>query len=231
MTFLTGFAASAMLIVAGYLFGVKQGYQAREKLRQKLSAQEELKIDTLLQQNKALHRVIEPLSRWDEQVDKLRDEIKQMQHTILHHDQVALELNGLQTESGNRGDLALLMNEIAEKAHFEAVLLSDENGLPLVANSNAKNLDRIAAIASFVVIFGDRISRDDPKVFPVSFLVRDNTDKDILCRILQVGNQRLVLTAVSSQLQLTPTALDPTLGKVIHLLSPRDDQNTGNTDQ
>ena len=231
MNVLTGFAAAAMLILGGYLFGVKQGYQTREKLRKKLSEQEDLKIDTLLRQSEALHRVIEPLAKWDEQVDKLRNEIKQMQSTILHHDQVALELTGLQTGSGNRDDLAILMNEIAEKAHFEAVLLSDENGLPLVASSNAKNLDRIAAIASFVVIFGDRISRDDPAVFPVSFLVRDTTNRDILCRILQAGKQRLVLTAVSSQLQLTPTALDPTLGKVIDLLSPKTERNTNDTDQ
>lgn len=229
ITVLTGLAASAMLLVAGYLLGVKQGHQAREKLRQKLSEQEDLKIDTLLRQSEALHRVIEPLSQWDVQVEKLRSEIKQIQNTIVRHDQVALELTGLKTGSGNRSDLALLMNEISEKGHFETVLLSDESGLPLVASSNARNLDRITAIASFVVIFGDRISRDDKTAYPVSFLVRDTSNSDILCRILQVGNQRLVLTAVSTQPQLTPSALDPALGKVIDLLTPETDQNPNNT--
>jgi len=220
-TVLTGFTAAVMLLVAGYLFGAKQGNQAREKLRKKLSEQEELKIDTLLRQSDALQRVIEPLAKWDEQVEKLRADIKQMQNTIIHHNQVALELTGLQTGSGSRDDLARLMNEITEKAHFETVLLSDESGLPLVASSNAKDLDRIAAIASFVVIFGDRISRDDTTAYPVSFLIRDQADKDILCRIFQAGNQRLVLTAVSTQRQLTSNALDPALEKVIDLLSPQ----------
>ena len=228
-TVLTGIAAAAILFLAGYLFGVKQGHQAREQLRKTLTDQEELKIDTLLRQSEALHRVIEPLAKWDEQVEKLRSEIKQMQSTIMH-DQVALELTGLQTGTRNRGDLALLMNEINKKAHFEAVLLSDENGLPLVASSNAKNLDRIAAIVSFVVIFGDRISRDDTNAQPVSFLVRDKANTDILCRILQAGNQRLVLTAVSTQLQLTPNALDPAVEKIVDLLSPNTEHNT-DTDQ
>jgi hypothetical protein len=223
-TIVTGLAAAAILLLAGYLFGVKQGHQAREKLRTKLSEQEDLKIDMLLRQSDALQRVIEPLAKWDEQVEKLRADIKQMQSTIIHHDQVALELTGLQTSTANRGDLARLMDEIVEKAHFETVLLSDENGLPLVTNSNAKHLDRIAAIASFVVIFGDRISRDDTTARPVSFLVRDKAGRDILCRIFEAGNQRLVLTAVSTELQLTPGALDPALEKVVNALSPRIDR-------
>ena len=219
----TGLATAAILLLAGYLFGVKQGHQAREKLREQLSEQKDLKIDTLIRQSDALQRVIEPLAEWDVQVEKLRtDIIKQMQGTMTHHDQVALELTGLQTSTESRGDLTLLMDEIAEKARFEAVLLSDENGLPLVASSNAKNLDWMAAIASFVVIFGDRISRDNA-ASPVSFLVRNSGNQDVLCRIFHVGNQRLVLTAVSHKLQLTPSALDPALEKMIRLLSPRID--------
>ncbi len=222
---ITGLAAAAMLLLAGYLFGVKQGHQAREKLRKQLSEQQDLKIDTLLQQSNALQRVIEPLSKWDEQVEKLRADIKQMQTNIIHHDQIALELSGLQTHTGSRDDLVRLMDEITEKAQFEAVLLSDENGLPLVTSSQAKHLDRIAAIASFVVIFSDRINNHDDAVaaYPVSFLVRDNNNKDTLCRIFHVDNQRLVLTAVSAQLPLTPGALDPALEKVSSLLAPRID--------
>ncbi len=225
ITIFAGLAAATMLLLAGYLFGVKQGHQVREKLRKKLFEQQDLKIDTLLQQSDALQRVIEPLSKWDKQVEKLRADIKQMQSNIIHHDQVALELTGLQTNTSSRDDLARLMDEIAEKAHFEAVLLSDENGLPLVASNQAKHLDRIAAIASFVIIFSDRISSRDntPATYPLSFLVRDNNNKDILCRIFQVGNQRLVLTAVSAQLPLTPGALDPALEKVNSLLSPKID--------
>ena len=220
MAIFMGLTTAALLLLAGYLLGVRQGHQARERLREQLTKKNDLKIDTLLQQSDALQRVIEPLAEWDVQVEKLRVEIKQMQASMFQQDQVALELSNLQTSTKDRGDLSYLMNEIAEKAHFEAVLLSDENGLPLVSSNNAKDLDRLAAIVSFVVIFGDRMSRDDV-ASPVSFLVRDSINRDILCRIFHVGNQRLVMTAVSVKLQLSPSALDPALEKVTSLLSPR----------
>lgn len=220
MAIFMGLTTAALLLLAGYLLGVRQGHQARERLREQLTKKNDLKIDTLLQQSDALQRVIEPLAEWDVQVEKLRVEIKQMQASMFQQDQVALELSNLQTSTKDRGDLTCLMDEIAEKAHFEAVLLSDENGLPLVSSKNAKDLDRLAAIVSFVVIFGDRMSRDDV-ASPVSFLVRDSINRDILCRIFHVGNQRLVMTAVSVKLQLSPSALDPALEKVTSLLSPR----------
>jgi hypothetical protein len=220
MIIVLGLATAIILLLAGYLFGIRQGYQAREKLRKQLSHSRDLKIDALLQHSNALQRVIEPLAEWDVQVEKLRTEMQQVQASLTNQDQVALDLTNLQTSASNRSDLASLMNEISEKARFEAVLLSDENGLPLVSSSEAKDLDRLAAIASFVVIFGDRISRGDD-ARPISFLVRDNKKRDILCRIFNASNQRLVLTAVSDNQQLTPSALDPALDKVISLLSPR----------
>lgn len=83
---ISGLAAATMLLLAGYLFGVKQGHQAREKLREQLSEQRDLKIDTLLQQSDALQCVIKPLARWDAQVEKLRADIKQMQGNMMLHD-------------------------------------------------------------------------------------------------------------------------------------------------
>ena len=219
MLIFIGVATASLLLLAGYLFGIKQGQKARETLREQLFEQKDLKIDTLLQQSDALQRVIEPLADWDIQLEKLNAGIKQMQASMLNQDQVALELTNLQTSSKDRGDLTSLMDEIAKKAPFESVLLSDENGLPLVSSSNAKDLERLAAIASFMVIFGDRMSRDDSAT-PISFLVRDNHNKEILSRIFHVGKQRLVITAVSVKLQLTPSTLDPALEKVVSLLAP-----------
>ncbi len=215
-----GLTTATLLLLAGYLFGVKQGNTVREKLREQLVQQKDLKIDTLLQQSDALQRVIEPLADWELQVEKIHTSIKQMQSSMTNQDQVALELSNLQTNSNERGDLSSLMNEIATKAQFESVLLSNEDGLPLISSDNAIDLERLAAIASFVVIFGDRMSRDDSPS-PISFLVRDSGNRDILCRIFHVGKQRLVMTAVSVKLQLTSSALDPALEKVISLLSTR----------
>jgi hypothetical protein len=220
ITIIIGLATATLLLLAGYLFGIKRGHKVREQLREQLFEQKDLKIDTLLQQSDALQRVIEPLADWDTQVEKLHASIQQMQASMVNHDQVALELSNLQTSSKDRGGLSILMDEIANKAQFESVLLCNENGLPLVSSNNAKDLERLAAIASFVVIFGDRMSRDDSPS-PVSFLVRDSNNKDILCRIFHVGKQRLIITAVSIKQQLTSSALDPALEKVISLLSSR----------
>ena len=219
ISIIIGFVIASLLLLAGYLFGIKQGQKARDTLREQLFEQKDIKIDTLLQQSDALQRVIEPLADWDMQLEKLHTGIKQMQASMLNQGQVALELTNLQTSSKDRGDLTSLMDEIAKKAPFESVLLSDENGLPLVSSSNAKDLERLAAIASFMVIFGDRMNRADSAP-PISFLVRDSQNTDILCRIFHVGKQRLVMTAVSVKLQLTPSTLDPALEKVISLLAP-----------
>lgn len=214
-----GLSIASLLLLAGYLFGIKQGQRAREMLRGQLFDQKDFKIDTLLQQSDALQRVIEPLSDWDTQVKKLNSSIQKMQASIVNKDQVALELSNLKTSS-NRGDLSNLMDEIAEKADFESVILCNENGLPLVSSKNTEDLERLAAIASFVVIFGDRMSRNNSPS-PISFLVRDSSKKDILCRIFHVGKQRLIMTAVSTNQKLTPNALDPTLEKVVSMLTAR----------
>jgi len=214
-----GFATASLLLLAGYLYGIKKGQKARETLREQLFEQKDLKIDVLLQQSDALQRVIQPLADWDIQLEKLHAGINQMQASILNQGHVALELTNLQTSSKDRGDLNSLMDEIAKKAPFESILLSDENGLPLVSSSDSKDLERLAAIASFMVIFGDRMNRDDSAP-PISFLVRDSQNKDILCRIFHVGKQRLVMTVVSVKQPLTPSTLDPALEKVISLLAP-----------
>lgn len=214
-----GIATAAVLLLAGYLFGVRQGHQAREKLRIQLAEQKDSKIDALLQKSDALPRFIEPLAEWDDHVEKLRTEMQRMQAAMQPQDKVSLELSNLQSTATSRSDLTTLMDEIAEKGHFQALLLSDEDGLPLVSSSNAKELEWLAAIASFVVIFGDRIQRDGA-ASPIAFLVRDSSNRDILCRIFAVGSRRLVLTAVSIELQLTPNALDPALEKVSGILQP-----------
>ena len=63
------------------------------------------------------------------------------------------------------------------------------------------------------------MNRDDSST-PISFLVRDSQNRDVLCRIFHVGKQRLVMTVVSVKLQLTPSTLDPALEKVVSLLTP-----------
>ncbi len=219
ITIVIAVITAVALLFAGYLLGVKQGFRAREQLREQLTEQKDAKIDALLRQGDDLRLVIEPLAGWDVKVDYLRDAIKQMQESMQTRDQVVGDLSGFQSSAKHRGDLAQLMSEIAEKARFKTVVLSDENGLPLAVSSDVADLERLAAISAYVVIFGDRI-RQNEDFMPISLLFNDANHNEILSRIFKVGHQRLVLTAVTHDLQLSLGALDPALSKVISLLSP-----------
>ncbi len=227
---ITGLAATIALLFVGYILGIKKGQHSREMLREFMitelnqaeapKSDQEKKLDILLSQGDALQRVVEPLAKWDKQVETLNAAIKQVQDSVLLLDQGTVDLTDLETNDLNRSNLTQLMDEIAEKAHFEVMLLSDDKGLPIAANSNAQQLDKMAAIASLVVIFGDRISQDDKEI-PQSFLIHYANNMDILCRLFVIGQQRLVLTVISSKQKLTTGALDSVLPKFTESLNPR----------
>ncbi|MCK5888513.1 MAG: roadblock/LC7 domain-containing protein [Methylococcales bacterium] len=227
-----GIFAAALLLLAGYIFGAKQGDSVRENLQGQLAfsqsevkqfnASTEKKMDTLIEQSGnmsgSLNRVVEPLSEWKSQIGKLDDVVKEMQGSVDKNSKMAFDLTNLKTNAKDRGNLTRLMDEIVEKAGFEVVLLSDDNGLPITANSDITDLDRLAAISAFVLIFSDRFIRDGATV-PLSLLTHDNESREMLCRIFYVGEQRFVLTAIAVDLLLTSTALDPVLVKVMDILS------------
>ena len=104
-------------------------------------------------------------------------------------------------------------------------MLSDNEGLPLAASRNARDLDRLGATSSLLLLIADRIGRDDAPA-ALALMVHDGANMVTMCRIFNVGDQRLALTAVSPGGQLTPTALDPALVKVNAVLSNRARQHT-----
>jgi len=227
---ITGLAAAIALLFVGYILGIKKGQHSREMLREFMitelnqaeapKSDQEKKLDLLLSQGDALQRVVEPLAKWDKQVETLNAAIKQVQDSVLLLDQGAVDLTDLETNDLNRSNLTRLMDEIAEKGHFKVMLLSDDKGLPIAASSNAQQLDKLAAISSLVVIFGDRISQDDNES-PQSFLIHYENNMDILCRLFVIGEQRMVLTVISSKQKLTTSALDSVLPKFTESLNPR----------
>jgi hypothetical protein len=202
-----GVGAAVLLLTAGYLFGANRGYQAREQLRkQNLEQAEEI---GLLRQR---------LSLPDEGDENLRTTIKQVLSPLIQREQLSFELSHLKAVSGRRSDLTALLDQIADKGNFSAVLLSDEEGWPLASSSNTRELERLCATASLLFLLADRIARDSAPA-PLSLMVHDESNTVTLCRIFRVGDQRLSLTAVSAGVQLTPTALDPALVKVDAVLS------------
>jgi len=202
-----GVGAAVLLLTAGYLFGANRGYQAREQLRrQNLEQAEEM---GLLRQR---------LSLPEERDEDLHTTIKRVLTPLIQRERLSFDLSHLKATSGRRSDLTTLVDQIAEKGNFSAVLLSDEAGWPLASSNNARDLDRLGATTSLLFLLADRIARDKAPA-PLSLMVHDEANTVTLCRIFRVGSQRLSLTAVSTGTQLTPMTLDPALAKVEAVLS------------
>ncbi len=242
-----GISAAALLLITGYLLGVQSGFRAREQLRERVlqqdkqlqDVQERLLqkedstsgdhlredfgklVEALTRQGYAVQQMLAPLARRDEEVENLRQLVQHVVTPLAQRDRLNNELANLQTNPGRRDALTLLLDQIAEKGHFWAVMLSGEEGLPLATNDNAKDfVDRLTAVASLALLFVDRISRNEAPA-PLSLMMHDEANMTTLCRIFRVGGQRLLLTAVSTGTHLTPTSLDPALPKVDMALAQR----------
>jgi hypothetical protein len=207
-----GVGAALFLLTAGYLLGVKQGARAREQLRtQELaSAQHITQLRTQLSQ------------RENDPDTHLRMTIEQVLSPLVQREHLAQELSRLEGRTGHRSDLTKVLDQIAEKGNFPSVLLSDDEGWPLASSHNAKDIDKLGALSSLLLLVADRISRDD-KAAPLSLMVHDRNNTLTLCRIFQVNDHRLALTAVSPGSQLVPTALDPALVKLEAVLSAQEE--------
>ena len=209
-----GLGAAVLLLTAGYLFGVKRGSSLRESLRiQDLAQSQDIRI---LREQVSLLR--------NEQEESLRTAIQQILAPLAQREKLSFDLSHLEGRSGHHSDLSTLLDQIAEKGNFTAVLLSDNEGLPLAASRNARDLDRLGATSSLLLLIADRMGRGDAPA-PLSLMVHDGANMVTLCRIFNVGDQRLALTAVSPGGQLTPMALDPALVKVDVVLSNRERQD------
>lgn len=188
----------------------------------RLNLNAETKMDTLLQQSDSLNKIVKPLAEWDSQLGKLDDAVQVMKDSADSNKKVANELTNLETNASHRSNLTSLMDEIVKKAGFEMALLSDDQGLPISGNSNIQDIEKFAALSAFILIFCDRFTRDD-LVAPLSLLTHDADNREMLCRIFNIGDQRFVLTAISLNQMLTSDVLDPTLPRVADILTSTED--------
>lgn len=239
--------AALLLACAGYLFGARHGlaartllrrqsldqaiklHQTREQLAYHQAAADTLKegtgraLDVLGKQSEALQLMVQemvgPLIRRDKDVEELRLVIQDVIAPLVQREQIAHELASIHAGSGDRAGLAPLLDEIGEKGRFEAVMLSDGDGLPLAASSSARDLDRLAALSSMVLVFAERIGRGGAAPAQ-SLIIHDAENRETLCRIFVVGGQRLLLTAVSRGQPLSATTLDAALSQVDRALLP-----------
>jgi len=240
----TGLVAAVLVLTAGYLLGARRGATARERLwqqsldvvdtyrRERVDLLEQRNalqsaglgqdfgklLELVLRQGDALQRLLEPLTSRIGAEDDLRATVEHVLTPLARRERLIVALADVETGTGHQGDLARLLDRIAEKGQFRTVVLSDDAGLPLAASSNAWDVERLAAIGSLLLMSADRIGRESAPA-PLSLMLHDEENNVTLCRLFRVRGRRLLLIAVATGVELTSTALDPALTMVDNILS------------
>jgi len=184
---------------AGYLLGVRLGATARDALRTdaEASAADAAEARALLAKEVARRE------------DPLRADIERVLSPLLERERLNNELSHLNGRSTHR-DLTALLDQIASRGNFAAVVLHDEDGWPLAASANTEDLDRLGATASLLVLLADKLGKDRDTA-PLSLMVHNAANHTTLSRLFTVNGQRLSLTVVAAGTPMTPTTLDPAL--------------------
>jgi len=201
--------AAAFLLAAGYLYGVGQGRDARQKLRDQYQAQAE-----------EIARLRDRTIRRQED-DPLRAAVQKILTPLMQRDQLSFELARIDGSKAPQRDLSALLDQFAQMGNCLAVLLSDEQGWPLAANSGARNLEKLGATASLLMLIADRMGRDGTPA-PMLLTLHDATNIVTMSRLFHVDKQRLALTVVSAGGLVTPTAIDLVLAKLSTMLLNRE---------
>jgi hypothetical protein len=200
---ISGLGAAILLLTAGYLFGARKGVLARELLRQQCQLQA-AELEQLKERNR---------QRTTDQEKSLRTTIQHVLAPLVERERISLDLAQFAGSVGQRRDLVPLLDKIAAVGRFTTVLLANEEGLPLAANSAAGQLEQLAAASTRLALVADRFAGEHG-VAPLSVMLRDASDATTLCRMFRVQDQKLTLTAVSNDSRLASVALDPALAKI-----------------
>lgn len=224
-----------LLLLSGYLWGVRQGRNERERLRLALEEQEDklthrITTPVLQAMQDQLITILQPLSQQAEQTQVLEGELKKAMQSfaqrqadeaslketlqevlapIVERERRELALSAIPAhDSDDRRGLPVLLNAIASEGGFTTVLLSDEVGLPLATNNEAEDTDMFAGVSSLLVSMFDRIVESGQPT-PLAVVLRDDNNQVIIHRVFRIHDERYVLTAVNKGTLLTPDALDP----------------------
>jgi hypothetical protein len=189
MAIITGLAASILLLAAGYLIGLRQGAGERDRLRELAGR----------------HDGVDPAKE-----GALRTAIQEVLAPLVERERVSLDLARVPSSERRHG-LGPLLDAIASIGGFTAVVLSNDQGLPLAASPAEADQDRLLAAAARLFVVADQIAGMRG---PLSVLIRDANDATTLCRMFRVRDQRLFLTAASNDPRLASSALDPALVRI-----------------
>ncbi len=189
----------------------------RAELRSEIVSIAKTNNNNPVQLERELRRIVVPLLERQNDTKGLRELVQSTLTPMLERERLGREL--AQIEGGSTlHELPRLLDGIAQKGGFSSVVLSDDVGLPLAASSTAQSVDWLAGMASLVLTLVERAERaSEPR--PIGVVVHDESNQMLLHRIFRVGSQQFLLTAVARGIEVSPSALDPALGKLERALA------------
>lgn len=216
--------AVAVALFAGYLFGVRVSRLANQSLRQEREAAV-AEIGRLRQQaglqtpdlRADLAGLLAPLLQRDREQQGLGETVQRLLAPMVERERRGLALAEAGRGATRRGELPALLESLAERGDFQAVVLSDETGLPLAASKKADQPEVLAACSSLMLTLSDRLkSSGQPDAR--AMVIRDEAQRLTIHRILNLGEERYVLVAITSSPSASPEILDPALPRIEALL-------------
>jgi hypothetical protein len=193
---LIGLGAAVLLLLAGYLAGLRRGLKERARLR------------GVAEQQAAI------LQRWKSGRDDdgaLKSTIEQVLAPLVERERLSLDLARV-GGAGERRDLSPLLEQVASVGNFGSVLLSNEDGLVVACAGTAADFDAMAAATARLTGAADQFAA--PRGGARAVVIRDAADSATLCRLFTTQGQRMALTATSNDTRLAAVALDPALAKI-----------------
>lgn len=197
---LIGLGAALLLLLAGYLAGLRRGSRERTRLR------------GVTEQQAAI------LQHWKQRnADALDDgrtlksTIEQVLAPLVERERLSVDLARVGS-AGQRRDLSPLLELVARVGSFGSVLLSNEDGLVVASAGTAPDFDAMAAATARLTGVADQFAARHGGALAV--VVRDAADSTTLCRLFTTHGQRMALTATSNDTRLAAVALDPALAKI-----------------
>lgn len=206
-----------MAPLVGQQTGVEQLQRQMQQLVARITSSDKdgEQIESL---RRELHRTIAPLLERDKTTQQdLRAFMSDVLSPLLESERRGQALHSLSQSRRGREHLPMLLDTMARRGAFLAVLLTDEVGLPLAASSGAKDADVLAGVSSIILTLADRVTRSGGPT-PHAVLIRDSSNAYILHRIFNVGDERFLVTAVTKGSAIATDALDPALPALEHAL-------------
>jgi len=195
---LIGLGAALLLLLAGYLAGLRRGSSERNRLRG--VAEQQAAILQHWKQRNAL-----------DDDGTLKTTIEQVLAPLVERERLSVDLARVGS-AGQRRDLSPLLEQVARVGNFGSILLSNEDGLVVASAGRAPDFDAMAAATVRLTGAADQFAANRGGALAV--VVRDGADSTTLCRLFTTHGQRMALTATSNDTRLASVALDPALAKI-----------------